>query len=192
MQTVSYDGSSFQGFQYQTPKVRTVQGELEKAAARVLLPAGRVVGASRTDAGAHATGQIAHLDVTGSPDSIQSDSLMMYLNGVLPDDVKVQQVEVAPQGDHHLNIQGLTQLMEDALILVAVAGFQPPFGTLVMATATAKQCTSLIPTDTAMFVHPLARECPCSATSWCQYGQVLSSYQCTAYVLQALTAITAL
>lgn len=99
LQLISYDGSNFQGFQYQTPKVRTVQGELEKAAARVLLPTGRVVGASRTDAGAHATGQIAHLDVTGSPDSIQPDTLMMYLNGVLPDDVKVQQVEVAPEGD---------------------------------------------------------------------------------------------
>lgn len=95
---MAYDGSNFAGFQYQTPKVRTVQGELERAAARVLLPAGRVVGASRTDGGAHATGAIAHLDVTGSPDSIQPASLMMYLNGVLPDDVKVQQLEVAPQG----------------------------------------------------------------------------------------------
>lgn len=56
------------------------------------------MGASRTDAGAHATGQTAHLDVTGSADSIQPDSLMMYLNGVLPDDVKVQKVEVAPAG----------------------------------------------------------------------------------------------
>ncbi|KAF6266810.1 pseudouridine synthase [Scenedesmus sp. NREL 46B-D3] len=98
MQTVAYDGSSFAGFQYQTPKVRTVQGELERAAARVLLPAGRVVGASRTDGGAHATGQVAHLDVTGAADSIQPASLMMYLNGVLPDDVKVQQLQVAPAG----------------------------------------------------------------------------------------------
>jgi tRNA pseudouridine(38-40) synthase len=55
-------------------------------------------GASRTDAGAHATGQVAHLDVVGSPDSIQPDSLMMYLNGVLPPDVKVQQLQLAPEG----------------------------------------------------------------------------------------------
>jgi hypothetical protein len=98
LQTVAYDGSNFAGFQYQTPKVRTVQGELERAAARVLLPAGRVVGASRTDGGAHATCQVAHLDVTGSADSIQPASLMMYMNGVLPDDVKVQQLQVAPAG----------------------------------------------------------------------------------------------
>lgn len=99
MQTVAYDGTNFQGFQYQTTKVRTVQGELEKAAGRVLLPVGRVVGASRTDAGAHAAGQTAHLDVTGSAGGINPCSLMMYMNGVLPDDVKVQQIEVATPGD---------------------------------------------------------------------------------------------
>ena len=63
-------------------------------------------GASRTDAGAHATGQVAHLDVTGSPDSIQPDSLMMYLNGVLPPDVKVQQLQLAPQGVWALTAAG--------------------------------------------------------------------------------------
>jgi tRNA pseudouridine38-40 synthase len=77
-----------------------VQGELEKAVGRVLLPAGscRVVGASRTDAGAHATGQVAHLDVAGDAGSIHAPSLMMYLNGVLPPDVKVQALDIAPPG----------------------------------------------------------------------------------------------
>lgn len=55
-------------------------------------------GASRTDAGAHAVRAVAHLDVVGSPDSIQPDSLMMYLNGVLPADVKVQHIQLAPEG----------------------------------------------------------------------------------------------
>ena len=76
-----------------------MQGEVEKAVGRVLLPAGRVVGASRTDAGAHAAGQVAHVDVVGSPESIQPPSLVMYLNGVLPDDVKVLDVQVAPPGE---------------------------------------------------------------------------------------------
>jgi hypothetical protein len=75
------------------------QGELEKGLARVTLPVGRVVGASRTDGGAHALGQVAHVDVSGSPDSIQPDSLMMYLNGVLPGDVKVRHIGVAPEGE---------------------------------------------------------------------------------------------
>lgn len=79
-------------------QVRTVQGELERAAGRLLLPAGRVVGASRTDGGAHARGQVAHLDVAGDAASIAPASLLMYLNGLLPGDVKVQQLAVAPPG----------------------------------------------------------------------------------------------
>jgi tRNA U38,U39,U40 pseudouridine synthase TruA len=57
-----------------------------------------VAGASRTDAGAHATGAIAHLDVVGSPESIEPASLMMAMNGVLPPEVKVQALELAPPG----------------------------------------------------------------------------------------------
>lgn len=96
--TVAYDGSELAGFQWQAGKVRTVQGELERAAARVLLPASRVVGASRTDGGAHARGAVAHLDVTGAPESIEPESLALCLNGVLPPDIKVQAVELAPPG----------------------------------------------------------------------------------------------
>lgn len=70
-------------------------------------------GASRTDAGAHASGQVAHLDVVGSPDSIQPDSLMMYLNGVLPPDVKVQQLQLAPPGfDSHFSSVGKQYLFK--------------------------------------------------------------------------------
>lgn len=58
LQTVAYDGTDFAGFQFQAGKVRTVQGELEKAVSRVLMPASRCVGASRTDGGAHALGQV--------------------------------------------------------------------------------------------------------------------------------------
>ncbi|KAF8072846.1 truA1 [Scenedesmus sp. PABB004] len=106
--TVAYDGTSFAGFQFQAGKVRTVQGELERAAARVLLPASRVVGASRTDGGAHAAGQVAHLDVAGSADGLGSlASLLMCFNGVLPDDVKLRALELAPPGfDAHFSSVG--------------------------------------------------------------------------------------
>ncbi len=63
---IAYDGSGFSGWTRQ-PGLRTVQGELESALAVVFRRAGAVsslVVAGRTDAGVHATGQVAHLDLT--------------------------------------------------------------------------------------------------------------------------------
>jgi tRNA pseudouridine38-40 synthase len=55
---IEYDGAAFSGWQVQ-PGARTVQGELEKALARILRREVRLRGASRTDAGVHALGQVA-------------------------------------------------------------------------------------------------------------------------------------
>ena len=60
--TVSYDGADFAGSQLQ-PRTRTVQGELEDAAARLFGAFTRVRLAGRTDAGVHAKGQICHVDL---------------------------------------------------------------------------------------------------------------------------------
>lgn len=63
---IAYDGSAFQGWAKQ-PGIRTVQGELEAALATVFSRMGEpplLTVAGRTDAGVHATGQVAHLDLT--------------------------------------------------------------------------------------------------------------------------------
>ncbi len=63
---LAYDGRNFLGWSSQ-PGLRTVQGELDKALAIIFGkhgPAGQLTVAGRTDAGVHATGQVAHLDVT--------------------------------------------------------------------------------------------------------------------------------
>jgi tRNA pseudouridine38-40 synthase len=63
---LSYDGGNFLGWSSQ-PGLRTIQGELESALAIIFGKHGPVeplTVAGRTDAGVHATGQVAHLDVT--------------------------------------------------------------------------------------------------------------------------------
>jgi tRNA pseudouridine38-40 synthase len=93
--TVEYDGTEFAGFQLQRG-TRTVQGELEAALAR--LSGGirqPVVGAGRTDAGVHATGQVISFTYPGS---LSAEALMQALNGTLPPDVAVRGLRRAPAG----------------------------------------------------------------------------------------------
>jgi tRNA pseudouridine38-40 synthase len=59
---IAYDGTHFRGWARQ-PGLRTVQGTLEDALARILGGDPRLVVAGRTDAGVHATGQVAHVDL---------------------------------------------------------------------------------------------------------------------------------
>ena len=102
---LSYDGTAFSGWATQ-PGRRTVQGELEAALARVLrLPAVSTTVAGRTDAGVHARGQVANLDipsdtwaqVPGRSDSPPEVALTRRLGGVLPKDVVVRGAAVVPE-----------------------------------------------------------------------------------------------
>ncbi len=92
---VAYDGAGFSGWAAQ-PDRRTVQGELQTAVATVLrVPQVAVVCAGRTDAGVHARGQVCHLDVT---DDCRPDEVLRRLAGVLPADLRVRAVGIAPAG----------------------------------------------------------------------------------------------
>jgi tRNA pseudouridine38-40 synthase len=92
---VSYDGTDFSGWARQ-PDRRTVLETLEAAIARVLRqePPSLTV-AGRTDAGVHATGQVAHVDLGPATDP---QELQRRLAGVLPPDVAVSDVRVAAPG----------------------------------------------------------------------------------------------
>ena len=61
---LSYDGTGFRGWATQ-PGLRTVQGEIEAAIATILRlpPSAPLTCAGRTDAGVHARGQVAHVDL---------------------------------------------------------------------------------------------------------------------------------
>lgn len=108
----AYDGTAFHGWASQ-PGLRTVQDELEKALATVVrMPDGspgsglRVTVAGRTDAGVHARGQVAHVDIParaweklpGRSDREPGQALRKRLTGVLPEDIMVREVAVAARG----------------------------------------------------------------------------------------------
>lgn len=108
----AYDGTAFAGWSSQ-PGLRTVQGTIEAALATVLRdPAEqvRLVVAGRTDAGVHATGQVAHLDLaTERWAALAADrrrgepaaALARRLNGVLAatdPDVVITGIALAPTG----------------------------------------------------------------------------------------------
>ncbi|MGI9196028.1 MAG: tRNA pseudouridine(38-40) synthase TruA [Candidatus Nanopelagicales bacterium] len=93
---LAYDGTDFAGWARQ-PGLRTVQGCVEDALAQVLrLPhVPSVTCAGRTDAGVHARGQVAHVDIDGEVDLA---AVTRGLRGVLPGDVWVTDLSVAPEG----------------------------------------------------------------------------------------------
>ena len=95
---LGYDGTDFSGWARQ-PGLRTVQETVETALGTVLRLAARpqVTVAGRTDAGVHATGQVAHVDLLNSP---TPERLIRRLAGVLPHDVVITQVSVAAPGFH--------------------------------------------------------------------------------------------
>src|ERR1700709_2428922 len=97
---LSYDGTEFAGWARQ-PGQRTVQGIVEDALTTILrTPAAALTVAGRTDAGVHATGQVAHVDIAVALWSDLGPSLLRRLAGVLPADVRVRAgTELGPEFD---------------------------------------------------------------------------------------------
>jgi tRNA pseudouridine38-40 synthase len=93
---VAYDGTDFHGWQRQEPPgeapLRTVQGAVEEAVATVVGARVPVTGASRTDAGVHAAGQVAAFT---AETSVPADRLALAINARLPRDVRVLRAEPA-------------------------------------------------------------------------------------------------
>lgn len=104
---LAYDGTAFSGWAAQ-PGLRTVQGEVEAVIARVLrLPSlPRLTVAGRTDAGVHARGQVAHVDLParawaappGRSERQPGPAFAARLGAVLPSDVVVHRASPAPAG----------------------------------------------------------------------------------------------
>jgi tRNA pseudouridine38-40 synthase len=94
--TLAYDGSAFGGSQRQA-RGRTVQSELEAAARRLGWTGSAAILAGRTDAGVHADGQVAALDLAWKHDST---ALREAFNSYLPADIAVVEAKVVSEEFH--------------------------------------------------------------------------------------------
>jgi len=95
--TIEYAGTRYSGWQIQK-NAKTIQGEIDRAVRTVT---GRqdfeLYGSGRTDAGVHAAGQVAHVDVSTS---LPPESLRRRLNDELPADINILAAEPVPHRFH--------------------------------------------------------------------------------------------
>lgn len=105
---LAYDGSRYQGWQRLGDSDQTVQGKLEAVLTRMAGQPVAVCGSGRTDAGAHAAGQVAnfHADT-----SLSCEAVCAYLRRYLPEDIGVLSVtEAGPRFHSRLNAVSKTYL----------------------------------------------------------------------------------
>ena len=86
MLTVAYDGTNYHGWQLQ-PNVMTIESALNEALSTLLKEDIKVIGASRTDTGVHALGNIAVFD---TKTRIPAEKMAYALNQKLPEDIRIQ------------------------------------------------------------------------------------------------------
>jgi tRNA pseudouridine38-40 synthase len=94
--TLAYDGTDFHGWQVQ-PGCRTVQGELSAAIERVTGETVLPQGSGRTDAGVHASAQVASFELTAP---IPPENLLRAINRTLPSSIRILDAEQADPDFH--------------------------------------------------------------------------------------------
>ncbi|MFZ0635606.1 MAG: tRNA pseudouridine(38-40) synthase TruA [Candidatus Acidiferrales bacterium] len=100
--TIAYDGADFHGWQLQ-PGLPTIQGAIAEAARKITQEKVFIHGASRTDAGVHALGQVAHFRTHSG---LGADEFRRALNALLPPQIRIMAAEeVGP--DFHSRWQSL-------------------------------------------------------------------------------------
>lgn len=94
--TIAYDGTNYCGWQIQ-PNGITIEEVINKALTKLTGESIQVIGASRTDSGVHAMGNVAVFDTESS---IPAEKIAMALNQRLPEDIVVVQSEEVPLTFH--------------------------------------------------------------------------------------------
>lgn len=93
---VAYDGTNYRGWQLQ-PNGVTIEEILNRALSELLREPITVIGASRTDSGVHARGNVAVFD---TENRMAADKICFALNARLPDDIRIQSSEEVPADWH--------------------------------------------------------------------------------------------
>lgn len=93
---VAYDGTNYHGWQIQENGI-TVEAELNRCLSELLGERIGVIGASRTDSGVHALGNVAVFDTRNR---MPAEKLSYALNQRLPEDIRIQKSEEAPPDWH--------------------------------------------------------------------------------------------
>lgn len=93
---ISYDGTNYHGWQIQ-PQAKTVEGIINQQLTELLKEEIVVIGASRTDAGVHAYGNVAVFDTMSR---IPAEKIGLALNTHLPEDIRVQKSREVPLDFH--------------------------------------------------------------------------------------------
>jgi tRNA pseudouridine38-40 synthase len=94
--TLEYDGTPFRGWAVQ-PGAKTIEAALRQALDKTFASFANLAVAGRTDAGVHALGQVASVDVEGGPPPGRAAAA---LNPRLPDEISVLSAVEAPDGFH--------------------------------------------------------------------------------------------
>ena len=97
--TIAYDGKAWQGWQSQKSGLG-VQDRIEAALARLFPSAPKLTSSSRTDAGVHAFGLIAHFEIPRAEFRMPARHLVLAVNALLPDDIRVRSAVRAGAGFH--------------------------------------------------------------------------------------------
>jgi len=95
--TVAYDGAAFHGWQFQPGDLQTIQGTLQEALRKITQERIMIHGASRTDAGVHAFGQVAHFKTHSNLPALD---LKRAMNALMPPTVRVVDASETGQDFH--------------------------------------------------------------------------------------------
>lgn len=95
--TIEYDGGRYLGWQRLSDSEKTIQGKIENILTAMTGTKTEIIGSGRTDAGAHAKGQVANFKTAST---MEFPAMLDHLNRYLPRDIVVKKLEEVPERFH--------------------------------------------------------------------------------------------